>query len=81
MSAGTNYDIDSCELEVSKHFKTKYMRKWNWDYKDLRDAIKEAKTVRVGKNKFEAFYGNKQKIVFVYYPEFNAIFVISGAEG
>jgi len=36
---------------------------------------------RVGKQKFEAHYKGSRKIIFVYYREFETIFVISGAEG
>lgn len=60
------------------------MRKWNWDYKDLRDAVREARVVKVGKDKFEAHAKGKEgskKIIFVYYKEFETIFVISGSEG
>ncbi|MEE8168399.1 MAG: hypothetical protein V3T58_05960 [Candidatus Hydrothermarchaeales archaeon] len=79
------YDIETCELSASKHFKNTWMRKWNWDYIDLRNAIKNAyKTERVGKKKYEAYIRGKsgsRKMIFVYYAEFNAIFVITGAEG
>jgi len=78
------YDIESCSIEASKHFRNKYMRKWNWDYKDLRDALREAHIGRVGKDKFEAVRKGKEgskKIIFVYYKEFETIFVISGSEG
>ncbi len=50
-----NFDIDSVELYASKHFKNKYMFRWNWDYVDLRRAIKEARKIeKVGKEKYEA---------------------------
>lgn len=61
------------------------MRKWNWDYVDLRDAIKNAyKIEKVGNKKYEAYCkekANSKKIIFVYYQEFETIFVITGAEG
>ncbi len=79
------YDIDSCEISASKHFKNTWMRKWNWDYSDARDAIKNAyKVNRAGKKKYEAYVrskGGSRKIIFVYYEEFKTIFVITGAEG
>ncbi len=57
----------------------------DWDYIDLRDAIKNAyKTERVGKKKYEAYIRCKmgsRKIIFVHYAEFDTIFVITGAEG
>jgi hypothetical protein len=79
-----SYDITNCELDASKHFRNKYMRKWNWDFIDLRESIKNAyKVEKVGKKKYEAYVEKKgsKKIIFVYYPEFNTIFVISGSEG
>ncbi|MDI6655176.1 MAG: hypothetical protein QME59_04745 [Candidatus Hydrothermarchaeota archaeon] len=46
------YNIETCELSASKHFKNTWMKKWNWDYIDLRDAIKNAyKIDKVGKKK------------------------------
>jgi len=78
------YDIDACELDVSKHFRNKYMRQWGWDFIDVREAIRNADEVhRVGKKKYEAYLRKKgsKKIVFVYYPEFDTIFVITGSEG
>jgi hypothetical protein len=79
-----SYDIDTCELEVSKHFRNKYMRRWNWDFIDLREAIRDADEVhKVGKKKYDAYLRKRgsKKIVFVYYSEFNTIFVITGSEG
>ena len=80
-----SYDIDSCKIDASKHFVLDYMKKWDWDYTDLRSAIREAhKTEKVGKKKFEAYVrkgGDSKKIIFVYYEEFDTIFVISGSEG
>jgi len=60
------------------------MRKWNWNFIDLREAIKNAyKVEKVGKKKYEVYVEKKdsKKIIFVYYSEFNTIFVISGSEG
>ena len=78
------YNIDECTIEVSKHFRNKYMRKWNWDMFDLREAIKRAyKIDKVGKKKYEVYtkYNGQKKIIFVDYREYNLIFIISGAEG
>ncbi len=79
------FDIDTCKLSASKHFKNGWMKKWNWDYRDLGDAIKNAyKIEKVGKKKYEAYVrrkGGSKKIIFVYYEDFDAIFVITGAEG
>ncbi len=79
-----DFDIDSVEIYASKHFKNEYMFRWNWDYKDLRRAIKEAHKVdKVGKEKYEAYINWKggKKIIFVVYKFENQIFVISGSEG
>ena len=79
-----DFDIDSCEIEASKHFKNKWMRKWDWDYAELRDAIRGSEVVKKGAKKYEAFNRSKsgsRKIIFAYYKEWNALFVISGAEG
>ena len=78
------FDIDTCKIDASKHFVLKYMKKWDWDFDDLRDAIKNAyKIDKVGKKKYEVYArqdGSKQ-IIFVYYFEFETIFVITGSEG
>lgn len=79
-----DFDVDSVELQVSKHFKNKYMYKWNWDFHDLRRAIREAyKIEKVGKEKYEAFveWKGSKKVIFVFYKFENQIFVISGSEG
>lgn len=76
------YDIDKCKIEPSKHFRNDYMRTWNWDMFDLREAIKNAyKIDKVGKRKYEAYIrkGGEKKIIFVYDNDDDLIFVISGA--
>lgn len=79
------FDIECCSLEASKHFKNTWMRKWNWDYLDLRDAIRGAyKIEKVGKTKYEIYTrekGSSRKLVTVYYDEFGTLFVITGSEG
>ncbi len=78
------FDINSVELHASKHFKNKYMYAWNWDYSNLRQAIKEAyKMEKVGKEKYEAYvdWKGRKKIIFVFYKFEKQIFVISGSEG
>jgi len=79
-----DFDINSVEIYVSKHFKNKYMYMWNWDYKDLRKALKDAHTIKKeGNEKYEAFvnWRGSKKIIFVFYKFENQIFVISGSEG
>ena len=78
-----DFDIELCKIEASKHFMLKYMKKWNWDFNDLKEAIKNAyKTDKVGKKKYEAYVrkNGSKKIVFVYYFEYDTIFVITGSE-
>lgn len=64
------------------------MRKWDWNYHDLRDAIRDAirdayETKKVGKKKFEIYIRKKgeKKIIAIYYIEFDTIFIITGSEG
>ncbi len=77
------FNLDICKIEASKHFVLKYMKKWGWDFIDLREALKCAKIEKVGKKKYEAYIrkDGSKKIIFVYYFEFDAIFVITGSEG
>ena len=78
------FNADKCKLEASKHFKNTWMRRWDWDYHDLRDAIRNAhKTIKIGKTKFEIYVRKKgeNKIIAVYYVEFETIFIITGSEG
>lgn len=79
------YDVDTCTIELSKHFRNIYMRKWGWDIFDLRDAIKMAyKVDKVGKVKYEIYTrkgGESKKIIAVYDKEEKIMFIISGAEG
>lgn len=79
-----SYDIKTCALEASKHFKNTWMRKWDWDYRDLRAAIQDAyKVEKIGKKKYEIYVRKKgeKKIIAVYYWEFETLFVITGGEG
>ena len=51
---------------------------------DLRNSIKNAyKIDKVGKKKYEAYTdrSSSKKIIFVYYKEYDSVFIISGAEG
>jgi len=60
------------------------MKKWDWDFFDLREAIREAyKIEKVGKKKYEIYVRKKgeKKIITVYYLEFEILFVITGGEG
>lgn len=79
-----NFEIEKCKIEASKHFILKYMKKWNWDFNDLREAIKSAYRIdKVGKKKYEAYVrkNGSKKLIFVFYLEYDLIFVITGSEG
>lgn len=79
-----SFNIETCKLEVSKHFRNTWMKKWNWDFFDLREAIRGAyKIEKVGKKKFEIYVRKKgeKKIIAVHYLEFQTLFVITGGEG
>ena len=78
------YDIETCNLEPSKHFRNTWMRKWDWDYVDLRSAIRDAyKVQRAGKDKYEIYVRKKgeRKLIAVYQWEHRTLFVITGSEG
>ena len=78
------YDIENCKLETGKHFRNTWMRKWDWDYTDVRDAIRDAHaTDKVGRNKYEIHVRKKgeKKLIVVYQWEFGTLFVITGSEG
>lgn len=79
-------DIDfTLEFKVSKHFRDTWMRKWNCDITDLRNACLEAKKkINIGKKgKYEVFIKLKGKdcklIMNTLYSD--SIYIISGAEG
>ena len=60
------------------------MKKWDWDFHDLREAIRDAYRIdKVGVNKFEVYVrkkGNK-KLILIYEVKERTIFVITGTEG
>ena len=78
-----NFNLEAVKIEASKHFVLKYMKKWDWDFIDLREALKHARIEKVGKKKYEAYVRKKgsKKIIFVYYFEFDTIFIITGSKG
>lgn len=78
------WQIETVKIEISKHFALKYMRRWGWDFFDLRDAIRDAyKGEKVGKEKYEVYVQKKgyKKIILVYYNYEKVIFCITGSEG
>ena len=78
------FDPDAVHIEASKHFRKTWMRRWGWDYADVRDALRDCHRVsRTGRMKWEAFVrkkGNK-KLVFAYDEENQEVYVITGAQG
>jgi hypothetical protein len=60
------------------------MRKWDWNYHDLREAVRDAHQIKkIGKKKFEIYVRKKveKKIIAVYYTEFDSVLIINGSEG
>lgn len=71
-------------LAATKHFMLKYMRAWNWDFDDLRDAIENSyKVDRAGNCKYEIYCQKSgfKKIISVYYDEENKLLCITGSQG
>ena len=72
-------------IRPSKHFRNTWLRKWDWDITDLRNAIEECyKKVKIGNKKYEIYTKNRskkrsKKIIYVEYED--EIFIISGTEG
>ena len=76
--------MDRIHIDVSKHFRNTWMRKWGPDQFDLRDAIRDAYRVnRMGRNKWEILVRKKgtKKLVVVYEPASEEVFIITGKEG
>ncbi len=78
------FDVDKIHIEVSKHFRNSWMRRWGWDQDDLREAIRDAyRVARSGKGKWEILVRKKgeKKLVVVYDETIDEAFVITGTEG
>ena len=78
------FDVDRVHIDVGKHFRNTWMRKWGWDQFDLREAIREAYRVsRAGKGKWELFVRKKghKKLLIAHEVGTDEVFVITGAEG
>ncbi len=78
-------DVDK-PLRVSKHVRNTWLRKWDWDMNQLREALRGAyKVARVGGSKCEIYTrvgagrGRIRKLILVEYPD--EIFVITVSEG
>ncbi len=72
------------QLTITRHFALKYMRKWHWDFHDLRDAITNAYKIEAhGKHKYEVYVEKDgyKKIITCYYDENDELVCISGAQG
>lgn len=80
-----DFNIKSCTINITKHFRTKYMEKWSMRQEQVRTAITEAYRVeKVGRHKYEAYFrssGKSKKIIFAYDRFFDEISIISGAQG
>ena len=76
-------NIQTCKITVSKHFRNTWMRKWNWDFHDLRDAIDSASTIeKIGKKgKYEIYtsYDGPKKLIISCQFE-NEIIIFTGTE-
>ncbi len=78
------FDVNEVSIDVSKHFRNTWMRKWDWDQFDLREALRYAyRASRVGKGKWEVFMRKRgeKKLVIVYDEQTKEVFVITGTEG
>jgi len=78
------FDVDEVRIDVSKHFRNTWMRKWGWDQVDLREAIREVyRSKKTGRNNWDLFVRKKgdKKLVVVYDAEREEVFIITGAEG
>ncbi len=78
------WNIDSVALRVTKHFALNYMRRWGWDFHDLREGMREAYAVeKVGASKYEIFMSKSghRKVIIIYYDAEDALICITGAEG
>jgi hypothetical protein len=78
------FDPDEVSIDVSKHFRNAWMRKWDWDQVELREAIRATHRVsRVAKNKWELFVRKRgeKKPVIIYESGPGEVFIVTGSEG
>lgn len=78
------FDPDEVRIEVSKHFKKTWMRKWGWQYVDVREALRDSYEFdHAGGTKWECYVRKKgeKKLVITYDEEHGEVYVITGAEG
>jgi hypothetical protein len=69
-------------LRPSKHFRNTWLRRWDWDLVQLREAMRGGRTTRIGETKYEIrmrVRGKGRKVILVDYEE--EMFIITGAEG
>lgn len=78
-------DTNGYKIRPSKHFILTWMRKWDYDIYDLRNALENAyKVDKVSKSKYEAYIqakGKSRKLIFIKDEGYKEIFIITGAEG
>jgi hypothetical protein len=78
------FDPDTVHIGVSRHFKKTWMRKWGWQYVDVREALRDSYEVyHAGGTKWEVYVRKKgeKKLVITYDEENGEVYVITGAEG
>ena len=78
------WNIKIVTLAVTKHFSLDYLRKWGWDFHDLRHAITNAyKIDKIGKSKYEIYIRQSgyKKIISVYYDLEKKLLCITGSQG
>jgi hypothetical protein len=78
------FDVGEVSIDVSKHLRNTWMRKWDWDQFDLREGLREAyKVSTAGKGKWELLTRKtgERKLVMVYDEQTEEVFVIIGTEG
>ena len=73
------------KIRPSRHFVLTWMRRWDWDIHQIRNAIENAyKIEKVEKYKYEVYLrkmGKSRKLILIKDEDCKEIFIITGAEG
>jgi len=78
------FDVDNVRIDVSKPFRNTWMRRWDWDHVELREALRGAyRVTKPGKGKWEVFIRRKgdKKLILAYEADTHEVFNITGAKG